>query len=125
MNTARTCRRDLVSPDLKAQLLQCGHRDRPRSVVGVALRRTLAAAYVDGLQVELLDERLDQLVIGNQSHVLGDAADQLTRVLTLLFDQHFQLIVGNKTQVDKNLTETSYGHATPVPCLILGLEEKL
>ncbi len=40
----------------------------------------------------------------------GDLAEQLPRVLLLLFEQHLELLVGDETQVDQNLSD-----ATNVP----------
>ena len=62
------------------------------------------ALDIDRLQTELLGQRLNQLVIRHQTHVFGNSTDQLTRVLRMLFDQHFQLIISQKSKVGKNLS---------------------
>jgi hypothetical protein len=68
------------------------------------------ALDVDGLHVELFGQGLDQLLIGDQPHVLGDLADQLSRVLVLFLDQHFQLVVGDEPHVDEDLSDATQCH---------------
>ena len=70
----------------------------------------LRFGQVDHLQSHLLGQRLDQLVVGDQPHLFGDLAELLTRLLELLFEQHFQLIVVDKAQVDENLPDPTNRH---------------
>ncbi len=42
----------------------------------------------------LLGQRLGELIVGDQAHVLGDLAQQLAGALMLLFEEQFELVVG-------------------------------
>ena len=60
-------------------------------------------------QVQLLGEGLGELIVVDQAHVLGDLAQQLAGALLLLFEQQFELLVGDVTEVDQDLSDAAYG----------------
>ncbi len=61
----------------------------------------------DDLHAHLLGEGLGELLVVDQAHLLGDLAEQLAGTLLLLFEQHFELVVGDEAEVDQNLSDAS------------------
>ena len=72
---------------------------------------------VDHLHVHLLGQRLAELLVGDQPHVLGDLAQQFAGPLLLLFQQRLQLVVGDEAQIDQNLSDTPDGHRSTLNSL--------
>ena len=67
------------------------------------VRRSLEVLHVDRLQAKLFGQRLDQLFVVDQAHINGNTSNQTT-ALRLLFHEHFELIVVDRTKIDQNLT---------------------
>jgi hypothetical protein len=50
------------------------------------------------------------LLVGNEPHFLGDLAKLLARLPILLFEQHFELIITDKPEVNEDLSNATYCH---------------
>jgi len=87
--------------------IQLGHRVGDRGEHGTI---QLDLAQVDHLHVHLLGQRLSQLLVGDQRHLFGDLAQQFTGPLLLLLQQHLQLLVGDESEIDQNLSDAANGH---------------
>ena len=74
------------------------------------LGRDRRVGQVDHLHAHLLGQRLGQLLVGDQAHLLGDLAEHLAGLLLLLLQQHLQLVVVDEAQVDQNLTDAPNRH---------------
>ena len=72
--------------------------------------RQVGFRQVNHLQIHLLRQRLSQLIVRDQPHFFGDLPELFTRLLLLFFQQHFELIVVDKTHVDENLPNTTNCH---------------
>ena len=64
----------------------------------------------DGMQRQLLGQRLGQLIVVDQAHVDGDFAQQLARVLMLLIHQQLLLLIGDEPHVNQDLSDASMSH---------------
>jgi hypothetical protein len=60
--------------------------------------------------VELFGQGLGELIVVDQTHVLRDLAKQLASALMLLFEEQFELVVGDVTEVDQDLSDAALGH---------------
>jgi hypothetical protein len=63
-----------------------------------------------GLHVQLLRERLHNLLIGHQAHFERDLAQLFAGLLLLLLQQQFELVITDVTQVDQDLSDAPNGH---------------
>ena len=64
----------------------------------------------DDAEVQLFGERLGELIVVDQAHVHGDLAEHLAGTLLLLFDEQFELLVGDIAEVDQDLSDAALGH---------------
>ena len=62
------------------------------------------------LHPHLLGERLNELLVRDQLHVLGDFPEQRTRLLLLFVEHNLQLIIGEETEVNEDLSDATWGH---------------
>ena len=66
---------------------------------------------MNGLHAHLLGQGLGQLLVVDQSQLLGHLAQQLAGPLLLLFEQRLELVVVDEAQIDEDLADTSHCHA--------------
>ena len=62
------------------------------------------------VQRQLLGQRLGELIVVDQTHVDGDFAEQLARMLVLLIHQQLLLLVGDEAHVHQDLSDASMCH---------------
>jgi hypothetical protein len=58
----------------------------------------------------LFGKRLRKLLVGNQAHALGQFAQELAGAALLLVQQQLELVIGDKAEIDENLTDASNCH---------------
>ena len=109
---------------LDTQVLRIAHGDRERVVVeldgddAIHLGHRLGDFFQgfgrdgqitqgDGPQRHLLAEGLDELFVVDQAHVHSNLAQELAGTLLLFFDQRFELIVGDVSEVNQDLSNAT------------------
>ncbi len=65
---------------------------------------------MDDLHVPLLGQSLGQLLLVDEILSLGNLAQQLPGMLLLFFQQRFELLVGDETEVDQDLSDATNRH---------------
>ena len=76
----------------------------------------MTSATDDGLQRQLLGQRLGELILVDQAHVDGHFAQQLARMLVLFIHQQLLLLVGDEPHVDQDLSDAAMCHVEESGC---------